>query len=264
MAPDQAAAWLAGLPVEALHGIRPRQAGVLHDYGIHTVVLLAAVPAETVQRLLGGRAGRQARERARGIAPPVVARSLPASASVQCTFARHTLDGADVRAALLALVVRLGRTLRRRGQSPQAPTLPLAFAWTGRWSKTCRLPQPSAHDDDLRTAAYRLMDAAGLQRGRLTGLQLRGKSCATPTPTPTPSPSRSPSTTPARPAWWPRPPSTGSGTSSAPRSSAPPQRSGPLPDPHGLTSATQGHPHRRTGNAHERGNPQAARQAIHA
>lgn len=70
VAPDQAAAWLAGLPVEALHGIGPRQAGVLHDYGIHTVVLLAAVPAETVQRLLGGRAGRQARERARGIAPP--------------------------------------------------------------------------------------------------------------------------------------------------------------------------------------------------
>ncbi|MDT0616643.1 hypothetical protein RM812_41945, partial [Streptomyces sp. DSM 40712] len=36
VAPDRAAEWLAGLPVEALHGIGPRQAGVLHDYGIHT------------------------------------------------------------------------------------------------------------------------------------------------------------------------------------------------------------------------------------
>lgn len=69
VAPDQAAAWLAELPVEALHGIGPRQAGVLHDYGIRTIGLLAAVPAETVQRLLGGRSGRLARDRARGIDP---------------------------------------------------------------------------------------------------------------------------------------------------------------------------------------------------
>ncbi|MGW0720444.1 hypothetical protein ACWD3K_37845 [Streptomyces sp. NPDC002778] len=32
--PDQATAWLAGLPVEALHGIGVRQASVLRDYGI--------------------------------------------------------------------------------------------------------------------------------------------------------------------------------------------------------------------------------------
>ncbi|MFH9554519.1 hypothetical protein [Streptomyces sp. NPDC017435] len=34
---------------------------------------------------------------------------------------------------------------------------------------------PSAHDDDLRALAYRLMDAAGLQRGRLTALALKGE-----------------------------------------------------------------------------------------
>ncbi|WP_317441003.1 hypothetical protein [Streptomyces collinus] len=77
--------------------------------------------------------------------------------------------------ALLGLVVQPGRTLRRRGQSPQALTLTLTFAGTGRWNKTLRLPEPSAHDEDLRVAAYRLMDAAGLQRGRLTGLALRGE-----------------------------------------------------------------------------------------
>ena len=36
----------------------------------------------------------------------------------------------------------------------------------------------SAHDDDLRTTAYQLMDAAGLQRGRLTGLALCGDDLA--------------------------------------------------------------------------------------
>ncbi|QNT98254.1 hypothetical protein HEP81_08026 (plasmid) [Streptomyces griseofuscus] len=42
------------------------------------------------------------------------------------------------------------------------------------WEKTRRLPEPSAHEDDLRTAAYQLMDATGLQRARLTGLALKG------------------------------------------------------------------------------------------
>ncbi|MET7456851.1 hypothetical protein ABZT03_34185 [Streptomyces sp. NPDC005574] len=176
VAPDRAAAWLATLPVDALHGIGPRQAAALYDYGIHSVGLLAAVPAATVQRLLGGRAGRLAADRARGIDPrPVVPRALPASATVRHAFPRHALDGARVRAALLDLVVQLGQLLRRRGQAAQALTLSLRFAGNGSWERTRRLTAPSAHDDDLRTLAYQLMDAAGLQRGRLTGLALKGE-----------------------------------------------------------------------------------------
>ncbi|MFE0508831.1 hypothetical protein [Streptomyces sp. NPDC058964] len=172
--PEHAADWLAALPVQALHGIGPRQAEVLRDYGIHSVGLLAAVPPATVQRLLGGRAGRAAADRARGIDPrPVVPRALPASASVRHTFDLHTLDGASVRAALLGLVVRLGLLLRGRGQAARALTLTLKFAGGTSWEKTRRLAGPSAHDEDLRTTAYQLMDAAGLQRGRLTGLVLK-------------------------------------------------------------------------------------------
>ncbi|MFH8939477.1 DinB/UmuC family translesion DNA polymerase [Streptomyces griseosporeus] len=176
VAPGEAADWLAGLPVEALHGIGERQAAVLRDYGIHTVGLLAAVSPVTVQRLLGGRAGRTASDRARGIDPrPVVPRSLPASAAVRHRFERHVLDGADVRAALLTLVVDLGLLLRRRGQAARALTLQLVFAGGGQWEKTRRLAEPSAHEEDLRALAYQLMDAAGLQRGRLTGIVLRGE-----------------------------------------------------------------------------------------
>ncbi|MFJ8808182.1 hypothetical protein [Streptomyces sp. NPDC102490] len=40
--PAQATDCLARLPVEALHGIEPRRANTLHDYGMHTVGLLAA------------------------------------------------------------------------------------------------------------------------------------------------------------------------------------------------------------------------------
>ncbi|MER6345097.1 DNA polymerase Y family protein [Streptomyces sp. NPDC001595] len=174
--PDPAADWLAQLPVEALHGIGPRQAAVLRDYGIHSVGLLAAVPPATVQRLLGGRAGRLATDHAQGIDPrPVVPRALPASATVRCSFDRHILEGAAVRAALLDLVIRLGVRLRRRGQAARALTLTLTFAGGTSWEKTRRLAEASAHDDDLRQLAYQLMDAAGLQRGRLTGIALRGE-----------------------------------------------------------------------------------------
>ncbi|MFJ2008394.1 DNA polymerase Y family protein [Streptomyces chartreusis] len=174
--PGEASAWLAPLPVDALHGIGPRQAALLTDYGIHSVGLLAAVPPATVQRLLGGRAGRTAADRARGIDPrPVVPRDLPAAATVRHAFPRHTLDGAEARAALLETVVRLGLLLRGRDQATRALTLTLTFAGGGKWEKTRRLAEPSAHDDDLRLVAYQLMDAAGLQRGRLTGLALKGE-----------------------------------------------------------------------------------------
>ncbi|WP_217572663.1 hypothetical protein [Streptomyces sp. GbtcB7] len=174
--PGQVADWLGPLPVEALHGIGPRQAQVLRDYGVHSVGLLAAIPPDTVQRLLGGRAGRRAADRARGIDPrPVIPRALPASASVSRTFPRHTLDGAAVRAALLDLVITLALQLRRRSQAARGLTLTLRFAGGTTWEKTRRLPEASAHDDDLRTLAYRLIDAAGLQRGRLTGITLKGE-----------------------------------------------------------------------------------------
>jgi DNA polymerase-4 len=174
--PGQVTDWLGPLPVEALHGISPRQAQALRDFGVHCVGLLATIPPAAVQRVLGGRAGRQVADRARGIDPrPVIPRALPASASVSRTFPRHTLDGAAVRAALLDLVVTLALQLRRRGQAARGLTLTLRFAGGTTWEKTRRLPEASAHDDDLRTPAYRLIDAAGLQRGRLTGITLKGE-----------------------------------------------------------------------------------------
>jgi DNA polymerase-4 len=174
--PDRVQEWLGPLPVEALHGIGPRQAATLQAYGVHCVGLLATLPAATVQRLLGGRAGRLAAERARGVDPrPVTPRTLPASATVRRTFDHQVLDGMPVRAALLDLVVRLGVLLRQRGQVAQGLSLELAFAGGGTWSRTRRLADASAHEDDLRAVAYRLMDVAALERARLMGLVLRAE-----------------------------------------------------------------------------------------
>ncbi|WP_248508120.1 hypothetical protein [Streptomyces sp. D2-8] len=70
---------------------------------------------------------------------------------------------------------RLALLLRRRHQAARAVTLTLMFADGATRAKTRRLAEPSAHDDDLRTAAYELMDAAGLQRGGLGGLTLKAE-----------------------------------------------------------------------------------------
>ncbi|MFI1702266.1 hypothetical protein [Streptomyces bobili] len=40
---------------------------------------------------------------------------------------------------------------------------------------TEHLKEASGHDDDLRVLAYQLMDAARLQRGRLTAITLKGE-----------------------------------------------------------------------------------------
>ncbi|MFF2650104.1 hypothetical protein [Streptomyces sp. NPDC058045] len=176
VSPGQVPGFLGPLPVEALHGCGPRHATALAEYGLHTVGALAAAPPATVQRILGGRTGRLLADRAHGVDPrPVVPRRLPPRASVRHRFDGQRLDGASTRAALLGLVVRLGRLLRDRRQKAQALTLRLDFAGGTGWEKTVRLPEPSAHEDDLRTGAYRAMDAAGLQRGRLTAIVLRAE-----------------------------------------------------------------------------------------
>ncbi|UQX00467.1 hypothetical protein [Streptomyces sp. RerS4] len=168
--------FLAPLPVEALDGLGARQADALRAYGLHTVGALTRVPSGVVERILGKRAGRLVVERARGLDPrPVTPRDLPASATVRTRFGRQELDGPHARAALLTLVVRLGADLRGRRQAARALTLSLRFADGTRWEKTRRLTEPSAHDEDLRALAYRLMDAAGLQRARLAGMVLRAE-----------------------------------------------------------------------------------------
>ncbi|WP_369037825.1 hypothetical protein [Streptomyces adonidis] len=105
--------------MEDLHGIGPRHAATLKRYGVDRVGLLAALPPTTVQRMLGGKAGRMALDRARGIDPRTVTpRFQPASATVRHRFAHDVHDGGAARAALLGLVVQLGAELRRRGRPP--------------------------------------------------------------------------------------------------------------------------------------------------
>lgn len=77
-------AFLDPLPVGELYGVGPIQAATLEQYGLKTVGRLASRPLQTIQRILGGREGRLAHERARGIdSRPVIPSELPPSISVR-------------------------------------------------------------------------------------------------------------------------------------------------------------------------------------
>lgn len=58
--------FLGPLPIRALHSIGPAQAAQLQRYGLHTIGALAAMDETVVCRILGGKAGRALRARARG------------------------------------------------------------------------------------------------------------------------------------------------------------------------------------------------------
>ncbi|MFB7395182.1 hypothetical protein [Streptomyces sp. NPDC056191] len=165
--------FLAPLPVQALHGIGPAQAGQLQRYGLHTIGPLAAMDETVVCRILGGKAGRTLRARARGIDPRAVAvQKIPESTSESFGFDRDVYDPVLVRAALLDLAVVLGDRIRGRGQIARGLTLAVRLAGGGATERTRRLPQPSAHTEDLRTGTLRLLDAMAFQRARIRRLTL--------------------------------------------------------------------------------------------
>ncbi|MEV6357947.1 DNA polymerase Y family protein [Streptomyces hydrogenans] len=173
--PDHRAveAFLHPLPVDALHGIGPAQADSLRRFGLHTVGALAAMPEDVVCRLLGGRKGRLLRDRARGIDPrTITAHRMPESTSAHTAFRRDETDAASVRAAVLDLVATVGERIRRRDQVARKVTLTVGLAGGASVTRTRTLPAASGHTEDLRSAAYRILDGLALQRARVRRIVL--------------------------------------------------------------------------------------------
>lgn len=165
--------FLGPLPIQALHGIGPAQAAQLRKYGLHTIGALAAIDENTACRILGGTAGRTLRDRARGRDPRTVAvEKMPESTSASCGFHRDMCDPVLVRAALLDLAVELGDRVRGRDQIASGLTLAVRLADGSSVQRSRRLPQASAHTEDLRTTTLQLLDALAFQRARIRRLTL--------------------------------------------------------------------------------------------
>ncbi len=175
-APDAIAAFLAGKPAAALHGVGPATARLLGDYGLDSVGRIAAAPLGTLQRILGVSAGRRVYERARGIDPTPVTPNAPArSIGGERRFDRDELDPERHRRALLSLTDELGARLRGAGQVARSLTLTVRYADRSTTARTRALPEPTGHTAALTDAAYRMYTALGLQRARVRALALRAE-----------------------------------------------------------------------------------------
>ncbi|MFJ8281893.1 DNA polymerase thumb domain-containing protein [Streptomyces griseoviridis] len=170
----QAAAWLYPRPVTALPGVGRVTADTLGRYGLHTIGQVTDLPAATLQRLLGTGSARLLAERARGHDPRPVTPSEPAAQlAADLVLDRDCLDPDRHHRAVLGLTDRIGQRLRGDGLIAGRLTLTVRYADRSSTTRTCALPEPTAHSPALAAAALGLLNGLGLQRARVRAFVVR-------------------------------------------------------------------------------------------
>ncbi len=165
------------LPVGALWGVGERTEEVLHRYGLRTVGDLAHTPRDTLQRALGRAAGAQLFELAWGRDPRrVVPIQRERSIGAEQTFAHDVDDVVVLRRELLRLSERSAARLRSAGQVGRTVTIKVRFADFTTLTRSRTLDEATDVARDVYATARQLLDALGLQRGRvrLVGVRVEG------------------------------------------------------------------------------------------
>jgi len=179
------AAFLAPFPVRRLPGVGPRAEERLHAASVETIGDLAALPDETLRRLLPGKLGPLLRDRARGIDPrPLELTSETVSVSAEETFERDIADIERLREELRRLAEHVaerlggqtGRTVTTKVRYPdfsirsRSTTLPVGIDDAERiWELACACLDRALAD---RPGALRLLGVAvsGLEAHRQLAL----------------------------------------------------------------------------------------------
>jgi DNA polymerase IV len=179
------AAFLAPFPVRRLPGVGPRAEERLRTASVETIGNLAALPDETLRRLLSGKLGPLLRDRARGIDPrPLELTSETVSVSAEETFERDIADIERLREELRLLAEHVaerlggqtGRTVTTKVRYPdfsirsRSTTLPVGIDDAERiWELACACLDRALAD---RPGALRLLGVAvsGLEAHRQLAL----------------------------------------------------------------------------------------------
>ena len=179
------AAFLAPFPVRRLPGVGPRAEERLRAASVDTIGDLAALPGETLRRLLPGKLGPLLRDRARGIDPrPLELTSETVSVSAEETFERDIEDIERLREELRRLSEHVaerlggqtGRTVTTKVRYPdfsirsRSTTLPVGIDDAERiWELACTCLDRALAD---RPGALRLLGVAvsGLEAHRQLAL----------------------------------------------------------------------------------------------
>jgi DNA polymerase IV len=158
--PEHELAFLHPLPVERLWGVGPVTSRRLHDLGVSTVGEVARFGEGALVTLLGRAAGRHLHALAHNRDPRRVRARHRGSIGAQRALGRgpHPLE--DVDAALVGLVDRVTRRMRRAFRAGRTVTLRLRFDDFSRATRSQTLPYPTANTNTILDAARELLVTA--------------------------------------------------------------------------------------------------------
>jgi DNA polymerase-4 len=160
--------FLHPLPVGALWGVGPRTEEQLHRLGLRTVGDLARTPVRTLQRALGGSAGRQLADLAWGrdqrrVVPDEPDRSMGAEE----TFAHDEDDPVVIHRELLRLSERVAARLRHGGLAGRTVSLKVRFADFSTITRSRTLRSATDGAQEIYAVARALYDGLALERVRI-------------------------------------------------------------------------------------------------
>jgi DNA polymerase-4 len=159
--PDGELAFLHPLPVERLWGVGPVTAGKLRAAGVRTVGQVAGLGELTLVSMLGQASGRHLHALAHNRDPrPVDTGRRRRSIGSQRALGRSPTSPADLDAAVIALVERVTRRMRKAGRTGRTVVLRLRFDDFSRATRSHTLPWPTSHTVTILDTARGLLAAA--------------------------------------------------------------------------------------------------------
>jgi DNA polymerase IV len=179
VAPGEEATFLAPLAVRRLPGVGPKAERRLSGAGVDTIGALAVLSDERLAALLGGRGGRELRDRARGADPRQVNAEPGAAVSISSeeTFERDITDRAELHAELCRMAEGLALSLGRRGLVARTVTTKLRYPDFSIATRSQSLLHGTGSAEEIGELACRLLDRALDRRAdalRLVGVGVSG------------------------------------------------------------------------------------------
>jgi DNA polymerase IV len=159
--PEQELAFLHPLPVERLWGVGEASAQKLRAYGVQTVADVARAGEATLVGILGRAVGRHLHALSNGHdARPVVVGRRRQSIGSQQALGRGPHAFAEIDAALVNLVDRVCRRMRKAGRIGRTVTVRLRFGDFTRATRSHTLPWATSHTESILRAARQLLGQA--------------------------------------------------------------------------------------------------------
>jgi DNA polymerase IV len=167
-------AFLHPLPVERLWGVGKVTAAKLHAHGLTSVGHVARLDEETLVAMLGRATGRQLYALSRNRDPRrVTRRQRRRSIGAQRALGRRPRSPAELDAALMTLMDRVTRRMRKAGRACRTVVLRLRFDDFSRATRSHTLAEATTRTSTLLRVAHGLLAAAGAVIAR-RGLTLIG------------------------------------------------------------------------------------------